>query len=54
MKAVEIKGIIPPIITPMNDDESINVPSSVPRSTARFRAVSTPCSASAPTARATS
>ena len=25
MKAVEIKGIIPPIITPMNDDESINV-----------------------------
>ena len=25
MKTVEIKGIIPPIITPMNDDESINV-----------------------------
>lgn len=25
MKSVEIKGIIPPIITPMNDDESINV-----------------------------
>lgn len=25
MKNVEIKGIIPPIITPMNDDESINV-----------------------------
>lgn len=25
MKQVEIKGIIPPIITPMNDDESINV-----------------------------
>ena len=25
MKAVEIKGIIPPILTPMNDDESINV-----------------------------
>lgn len=25
MKAVAIKGIIPPIITPMNDDESINV-----------------------------
>ena len=25
MKAVEIKGIIPPIITPMNEDESINV-----------------------------
>ena len=24
MKNVEIKGIIPPIITPMNDDESIN------------------------------
>lgn len=24
MKAVEIKGIIPPIITPMNEDESIN------------------------------
>lgn len=26
MKKVEIKGIIPPIITPMNADESINVP----------------------------
>ncbi|MEG1205142.1 MAG: 4-hydroxy-tetrahydrodipicolinate synthase [Angelakisella sp.] len=25
MKPVEIKGIVPPIITPMNDDESINV-----------------------------
>ena len=25
MKNVEIKGIIPPIITPMNDDDSINV-----------------------------
>lgn len=25
MKSVEIKGIIPPIITPMNEDESINV-----------------------------
>ena len=25
MKNVEIKGIIPPIITPMNEDESINV-----------------------------
>lgn len=25
MKKTEIKGIIPPIITPMNDDESINV-----------------------------
>lgn len=25
MKAVEIKGIIPAIITPMNDDESVNV-----------------------------
>lgn len=25
MKKVEIKGIIPPIITPMNDDESVNV-----------------------------
>ena len=25
MKPVEIKGIIPPILTPMNDDESINV-----------------------------
>ena len=25
MKNVEIKGIIPPIITPMNDDETINV-----------------------------
>lgn len=25
MKNVEIKGIIPPIITPMNDDESVNV-----------------------------
>jgi len=25
MKPVEIKGIIPPIITPFNDDESINV-----------------------------
>jgi 4-hydroxy-tetrahydrodipicolinate synthase len=25
MKPVEIKGIIPPIITPMNEDESINV-----------------------------
>lgn len=25
MKKVELKGIIPPIITPMNDDESINV-----------------------------
>lgn len=25
MKNVEIKGIIPPILTPMNDDESINV-----------------------------
>ena len=24
MKAVEIKGIIPPVITPMNEDESIN------------------------------
>ena len=26
MKQVEIKGIIPPIITPFNEDESINVP----------------------------
>ncbi|MBU5478651.1 4-hydroxy-tetrahydrodipicolinate synthase [Eubacterium sp. MSJ-13] len=25
MKNIEIKGIIPPIITPMNDDESVNV-----------------------------
>ncbi|MCI1946423.1 4-hydroxy-tetrahydrodipicolinate synthase [Clostridium luticellarii] len=25
MKQVEVKGIIPPILTPMNDDESINV-----------------------------
>ena len=25
MKSIEIKGIIPPILTPMNDDESINV-----------------------------
>ena len=25
MKKVEIKGIIPPIITPMYEDESINV-----------------------------
>ena len=25
MKQVEIKGIIPPIITPFNEDESINV-----------------------------
>lgn len=25
MKEIEIKGIIPPIITPMNDDESINI-----------------------------
>ena len=25
MKAIELKGIIPPIITPMNEDESINV-----------------------------
>ena len=24
MKPVEIKGIIPPIITPMNEDESVN------------------------------
>ena len=24
MKKVEIKGIIPPIITPMNEDESVN------------------------------
>ena len=24
MKKVEIKGIIPPIITPMNEDETIN------------------------------
>ena len=26
MKPVELKGIIPPIITPMHEDESINVP----------------------------
>lgn len=26
MKAVEIRGIIPPIITPMNPDESLNLP----------------------------
>lgn len=26
MKRVEIKGIIPPIITPMNEDESVNIP----------------------------
>ena len=26
MKAIELKGIIPPIITPMHEDESINVP----------------------------
>ncbi|HBC27116.1 MAG TPA: 4-hydroxy-tetrahydrodipicolinate synthase [Ruminococcaceae bacterium] len=26
MKKVEIKGIIPPILTPMHDDETINVP----------------------------
>ena len=25
MKTVEIKGVIPPIITPMNEDESVNV-----------------------------
>ena len=25
MKAIELKGIIPPIITPMNEDESVNV-----------------------------
>ena len=25
MKKVEIKGIIPPILTPFNDDESVNV-----------------------------
>ena len=25
MKAIELKGIIPPILTPMHDDESINV-----------------------------
>ena len=25
MKLVEIKGIIPPIVTPMNEDESINI-----------------------------
>ena len=25
MKAIELKGIIPPIITPMYEDESINV-----------------------------
>ena len=25
MKNIELKGIIPPIITPMNDDESINI-----------------------------
>ncbi len=25
MKSIELKGIIPPIITPMNDDESVNV-----------------------------
>ena len=25
MKAIEIKGIIPPILTPMHTDESINV-----------------------------
>ena len=24
MKKVEIKGIIPPIVTPMNEDESVN------------------------------
>ena len=26
MKAVELRGIIPPILTPMHEDESINVP----------------------------
>ena len=26
MKPVEIKGIIPPIVTPMNPDESVNIP----------------------------
>ena len=26
MKPVEIKGIIPPIVTPMNQDESVNIP----------------------------
>lgn len=26
MKNIELKGIIPPILTPMNDDESINIP----------------------------
>ena len=26
MKHVEIKGIIPPILTPMNADESLNLP----------------------------
>ena len=25
MKRIEIRGIIPPIITPMNGDESVNV-----------------------------
>lgn len=26
MKNIELKGIIPPIITPMNEDESLNIP----------------------------
>ena len=47
MNPIEIKGIITPIVTPMNPSYAI-------RSSGRLLAASTPCFASAPMARATS
>ena len=44
MKKVEIKGIIPPIITPMNEDETINERNSGTRSTVRSGGAYTVCS----------
>ena len=51
MNRIEIKGIIPPIITPMHADESINTAELRRRWTARSKTACMRCSALAPTAR---
>ena len=54
MKNVPIKGIIPPIVTPMSADESVNIPELRNQSSGRLPAAFTAFSPSAPTARAIS
>lgn len=53
MKNVSIQGIIPPILTPMNADESINEQERAVRSTERLRPAFMAFLPSAPTARPT-